>query len=411
MSTLAEQYAIMSDDLNTPLAAPGNRAPLLFASKGGSIVTYAAYTLIAGGLGFLAWIILLASPLGGQPYAIIALSDPAVGMPSQGIAPLNMRQSIAPGEEQPGQTEIASTNQSSSRSDGTSEIRNNGVTIIHRPNSGGSIRLGPTSDPALIEDGADGPLPRVAEDGRRPSHVYARPAVSPESQNPDQPRIAILVSGLGISTSGTLDAINNLPGEMSLGFAPYGTDLQNWVGRARRAGHEVLMQIPMEPFDYPDNDPGPHTLRVDGDSQSNLDRLHWLLSRFTGYVGVTNYMGARFTASNDALTPILQEISDRGLMYLDDHSSPRSRHNEIASRVALQTGSADVIIDAISDQSHIDAALIRLENLALRHGLVIGYASALPVSIARLSEWAKQLQDKGITLIPVSAALIQNAQS
>ncbi len=401
----------MSDDLNTPLATPGNRAARIFSSKGGSIVNYAAYTLIAGGLGFLAWIILIADSLGGQPYAIITLSDPAASTASQGTAPLNMRHSIAPGEERPGQTELVSNVQSGSESNDTSEIKNNGVTIIHRPGSGGTIRLGPASDPSLIEIGADGPLPRVAEDGRRPSHVYARPAVRPELQNPDQPRIAILVSGLGISTSGTLDAINNLPGEMSLGFAPYGTDLQNWVGRARRAGHEVLMQIPMEPFDYPDNDPGPHTLRVDGDSGLNLQRLHWLLSRFTGYVGVTNYMGARFTASNQALSPILQEISDRGLLYLDDHSSPRSRHSEIASQVALQAGSADVIIDAISDRSHIDAALIRLENLALRHGLVIGHASALPVSIARLSEWSKQLQDKGIILIPVSASLVQPAQS
>ena len=32
------------------------------------------------------------------------------------------------------------------------------------------------------------------------------------------------------------------------------------VARAREAGHEVLLEVPMEPFDYPDNDPGPQTL-------------------------------------------------------------------------------------------------------------------------------------------------------
>ena len=32
-------------------------------------------------------------------------------------------------------------------------------------------------------------------------------------------------------------------------------------GGARASdGHEVMLQVPMEPFDYPDNDPGPHTL-------------------------------------------------------------------------------------------------------------------------------------------------------
>ncbi len=406
MSMLPGHDAAMSDDLNTPLKAPGNRVAQLLAANNRSVVTYAASGLIALGLLVLVWIVLQADPLGGQPYAIVSLNDPAANARRADTAPLSMRQSIGPGDSQPNQgSRIAATG-------GRSEIRNNGVTIIRRPGTGSTIRLGPNSDPALTEAGPKGPLPRIAADGRRPSKVYARPAgLDPVIESPDQPRIAILVSGLGISASGTLDAINNLPGQVSLAFAPYGSDLQNWVARARRNGHEVLMQIPMEPFDYPDNDPGPHTLRVDGDAEANIRRLNWLMSRFTGYVGVTNYMGARFTANSEAFSPVLQEFSDRGLLYLDDSSSPRSRHDEIASGIGLEAGSADVIIDAIVDRENIDTALIRLENLALRHGLAVGYATALPISISRLTEWAKQLQGKGISLIPISTALAPPAQS
>ena len=396
----------MSDDLNTPLKAPGNRVAQMLASKGRTIVTYAASGLIAIGLLFMVWIILQADSLGGQPHVVLSLNESSAYAGRADTAPPSMRQSIGPGESQQNQSGRVAATRS------TNEIRNNGVTIIRRPDTGTTIRLGSISDPDLTEAGPEGPLPRVAADGRRPAEVYARPAsLDPAIQSPDQPRIALLVSGLGISTSGTLDAINNLPGQISLAFAPYGSDLENWVGKARRNGHEVLMQIPMEPFDYPDNDPGPHTLKVDGDAEANIRRLNWLLSRFTGYVGVTNYMGARFTSNSEAFTPILREFADRGLLYLDDHSSPRSRLNELAPGMGLQAGSADVVIDAVVNRESIDTALIRLENLALRHGIVIGYASALPLSIARITEWSKQLQDKGITLIPVSAALESPAQS
>ena len=111
---------------------------------------------------------------------------------------------------------------------------------------------------------------------------------------------------------------------MTFAFAPYGTDLERWVTRARGEGHEVLLQVAMEPFDYPDNDPGPQTLLTSLSAEQNIDRLHWFMSRFQGYVGVANFMGTRFTATEQALSPVLREVAKRGLIYFDDGSSPRS---------------------------------------------------------------------------------------
>ena len=121
--------------------------------------------------------------------------------------------------------------------------------------------------------------------------------MQPLPGKPDAPRIALIVGGLGVSASATADAIAKLPGAVTLGFVPYGTDVAALAARARDGGHEILLQVPMEPFDYPDNDPGPQTLLTSLTPQQNIDRLYWLMSRFQGYVGLTNTMGARFTAS------------------------------------------------------------------------------------------------------------------
>ena len=76
-----------------------------------------------------------------------------------------------------------------------------------------------------------------------------------------------------------------------------------WIDKARGGGHEVLMEVPMEPFDFPDSDPGPHTLRAGQDEDANIQRLTWALTRFTGYAGVTNLLGQRFLSDSAALSP------------------------------------------------------------------------------------------------------------
>ena len=121
-----------------------------------------------------------------------------------------------------------------------------------------------------------------------------------------------------------------LPPAVTLAFTPYGSDPGKLAERARAQRHEILLQIPMEPFDYPDNDPGPQTLLTSLAPEQNIDRMHWMMSRFQGYVGVANYMGSRFTASDTAFAPVLREVAQRGLMYLDDGTSPRSLAGQIA---------------------------------------------------------------------------------
>jgi polysaccharide deacetylase 2 family uncharacterized protein YibQ len=222
--------------------------------------------------------------------------------------------------------------------------------------------------------------------------------------NPSGPRIAIVVGGLGISAAGTADALSRLPPQITHAFAPYGANLDGLAARARARGHEVLLQAPMEPFDYPDNDPGPQTLLTTLSSDQNLDRLHWLMSRFQGYVGITNYMGARFTASEKTLAPVLDDIAKRGLLYLDDGSSARSVASQVAGANSMPFVKANEVVDAVSTPVEIDRALARLEALARKQGLAVGTATALPVSIDRIVRWAQGVESRGITLVPVTTA-------
>ncbi|MEG6507977.1 divergent polysaccharide deacetylase family protein [Methyloligella sp. 2.7D] len=271
------------------------------------------------------------------------------------------------------------------------------------PAPGEPLAAAPLSD--VTEQSDYGPLPKIADNGARPEQVYAQPSKYTGAAGEGQPpRVAILVEGLAkadvVST-----AIDTLPSEMSLALGPYGDGLQDWVDRARAKGHEVLLQVPLEPPDYPTVDPGPNTLLTSLDTEENKKRLHWLMSRFTGYVGVTNFMGGRFVGDGAAMQPVLAELNGRGLFYVGDGSREDSTAPQIAHSLGMNFAGATVRIGADASPEAVGQSLSELEAAAREGGAAIAVADASPETIGALSKWAAGLQQKGLVLVPVSAAV------
>jgi polysaccharide deacetylase 2 family uncharacterized protein YibQ len=382
---------VAADDLSTPLGQAPKKARFALPP----VVPRAVAGLLGFCLlGFVAWTVLISDPLGGEPMTIV--SADARG-PSQGGTP---------GKPDPAGSQSAA---SASSPDMATPAGGQTVTIIDGmsgkrqevPIAGGDGKAPEqVIDQRNVENSRHGSLPKIAADGTRPADTYAR--VQKATLDKIGPRVAIVVGGLGIGQAGTFEALSKLPGPVTFAFAPYGNDLPRWVARARREGHEVLLQVPMEPFDYPDNDPGPQTLLTSLTSKQNVDRLHWFMSRFQGYVGIANYMGGRFTASENAIGPLLRETAQRGLIYFDDGTSARSVATQLAGVTSVSFAKADVVLDAASTPAAIDTALGRLETLARERGHAVGMATALPVSIDRIAQWAKAAEGRGIVLVPVS---------
>jgi uncharacterized protein len=260
-------------------------------------------------------------------------------------------------------------------------------------------RIAAGGDPALMERGASGPLPIVAADGRKSWQAYAAPFDATDRR----PRVAVIVTGLGRAAPDTQSAIDKLPPAVTLAFDPYSPDLPSWIGKARAAKHEVLIGVPMEPVDYPREDPGPQTLLTAQEPQKNIDRLEWALSRAVGYVGITNMMGSRFTGATAELRPILETVSGRGLLFVEARVASQSAVAALAREFALPYAVTDRQLDADLSRSGIDQALADLEQLARRKNRAIAAGSLYPITIERVAAWAKTLPDKDLVLAPISA--------
>ncbi len=396
----------MADDLSAPLGRDREHRdtprrsplPLVFAGFLGFCVVV-----------FLGWAMLVDDPLGGEPVVVMATARHAAAKKAEEPAsdPAKSESKSEPKAEPGAAAEIKQATAGPPAGMQT-------VTVINGASGERQEVLVPSQgdrglalvDPKLLEDTRHGRIPRIAADGTRPLVAYAR-AVAANPANPNAPRIALVVSGLGISASGTAETLAKLPAAVSFAFTPYGADIERVAARARSEGHELLLQLPMEPFDFPDNDPGPQTLLTSLSAEQNVDRMHWLMGRFQGYVGVASYMGSRLTASEAAFAPVLQEVAKRGLMYLDDGTSPRSLAGQIAGSSGLPYAKANVVVDAVPTPNEIDRALVRLEGIARDNGVAVGVASALPVSIARIANWVKSAEARGFVLVPISAAAVK----
>lgn len=374
-----------------------------------AITSAAALGVIAALIG---WFVLRSDPMGGEPFVVIEIDPQARQVAGRSASPVPDIKQVAPIVPPPDEGAVQQTLPAQAFSDAKDTPPAASPQAEARVDGSGALQLPPVPVRSLVESSRYGPLPKIAADGTRPSEVYARPASHAGAPGPGQPvRIAILITNLGLSEVETTQAINSLPGPVTLGFGPYGRNLEGWVRQARAAGHEIMLQVPLEPFDYPDNDPGPHTLLTSLSPEENMKRLHWIMSRFTGYTGITNYMGAKFTAAQQAFLPVLEEIKSRGLLYLDDGTAARSTASQIARDLGMDYSSSQLVIDEGRNATEIDLALKKLESIAQQNGLAIGIGSSLPVTIGRVAEWSKSLKSKGIELIPVSAAVRSGRQT
>jgi hypothetical protein len=155
--------------------------------------------------------------------------------------------------------------------------------------------------------------------GTPPWQRYAVAAPARDSR----PRIVVVMDDLGLDRRRS-ERTMALPAPLTLSFLPYASDLPRQTDLARRAGHELLVHVPMEPFGHV-ADAGPNELDVALGRDEVLRRLRWDLGRFEGYVGINNHMGSRFTSDADALRPVIEELRARGLLFLDSRTAPHSR--------------------------------------------------------------------------------------
>ncbi|MFO0388342.1 MAG: divergent polysaccharide deacetylase family protein [Alphaproteobacteria bacterium] len=261
----------------------------------------------------------------------------------------------------------------------------------------------PDANPLIAEKTSDGNIPVVAQDGTKAWRYYAKPFTSAGKQ----PMIAIIITGLGHNKLVTEHAIA-LSENITLSFSPYAREVEKWGASARLAGHEVMLDLPVEPANFPAADPGPYGLLTSKPPEENEGRLRWLMSRVPTSIGFVTPRNERYTASVEHMKLLLQSFANRGLMVVLTRDTSKDETKEVLANTTATNLTADFIIDEDMSDATIKAKLASMEQLATQRGFAVGIAQPYPLTIAQLKIWLDSLSAKGIVLVPVSAIAKQN---
>jgi polysaccharide deacetylase 2 family uncharacterized protein YibQ len=257
----------------------------------------------------------------------------------------------------------------------------------------------PAPDPALLEQGRFGALPRVGADGRTSIRAYA----GQFDRQDTRPRVGIIVADIGISNAQTEDAIRRLPAAVTFAISPYAPRAAQVAERLRAKGAETLIGLPLEPAGYPLNDPGNRALLTGRSAPENMANLEWVLSRFPGYVGTIGVVGGmrgeRFAAMEQSYLALQESLRNRGLLFVDARPG-------VAGPARAWGRSVDVILDEPATRTEIERRLGELEAIAKARGSALGLAhAATPVVVDRLVAWAAGLERRGLALAPISVLI------
>jgi polysaccharide deacetylase 2 family uncharacterized protein YibQ len=381
-STKTRKSAPSAPQSGAERAAHGVRAVAALPLSNPYVGAASAGLLLVGAV--LALIAVAGDPKAGAPMVKIALSG--IG----GKGPPGWKEALIEANPKGGESIEALTLYDTLPPEGP--LAGEAVITLPEPIGGAPLAAAPLA--GLSEPGPGGALlPILAPDGRSAAQAYARPFVSN-----GKPKVAMIVGGLGLNPRYTKQAIEQLPPEVTLSFVPYRDDLQSWIDLARAHGHEVLLEAPMEPNDYPDNDPGPFTLMAGGSPQETAKRTEWLLSRATGYFGLTNYLGSKFVTSDAGMNAFTQTLKQRGVAFIDDGSAAKRGGG-------VWRASADRIIDDQLAGEAIGQKLSELEGAAAKRGQALGSGFSYPITLTQVATWAQGLPQRGFQLAPASAVM------
>lgn len=386
------------------------------------LVMLVALVLVALVSGVIAWALVTAdeAALGrlSGPVVIASLADPEQVRRTGGTAPAaptGPRHSVLLPVPAPGETVTAAappTERAEAGIPDPAPTTDTGSTTDTAPATGTEpqdpaappepeVVLAPAPDPDLIETSDYGPIPVIASDGRTPWETYRRPFPADEKR----PRLALVITGLGLNSAMTERVLETLPGPVTLAFSPYAPDVAAQIDEARARGHEVLLMLPLEPDDFPENDPGPYTLLTQLPTAANLDRLDWIMARAPGYVGLIGHEGARYTLDAGAVETLMTSLARRGLLYVDNRPSSASRAARVATRTNVPRAIRDATIDIRPTAEAIDQQMAQLVRLAKASGAAVGFAQPLPLTLERLETWLPRLRQEDIALAPISAVV------
>ncbi len=257
-----------------------------------------------------------------------------------------------------------------------------------------------------IKEPTEATVPK-SENDNQPLDIFAELSNTPFVKNAviidkeiKTPVVAIIIDDMGIDMLKSRQILEfNLPFNVS--FLTYAPNIQSQIDFARKSGKEIMLHVPMQAL-HDNYDYGGDYLSTDKSRFENLEILNTQLNKAKGYIGINNHMGSKFTADMAQMTAVMEELTKRGLAFIDSKTNSESKGDEIASFLKLPYVARDVFLDDSNKEEDIIKSLIKLETIAKKRGYAVAIGHPRKNTIKILKQWFDTISQRGIEIVPIS---------
>jgi len=213
--------------------------------------------------------------------------------------------------------------------------------------------------------------------------------------------LAIIVDDLG-SRRDVFDLVRELGRPVAVGVLP-DLPLSAWIAaEASRVGLEVLVALPMEPYRYPELDPGPGALMMAMSSAELSQRVSAHVAALPSAIGATNHMGSRMTEDRVRMRAALEPLAERRLLFVDALTSNHSVAFDEARALGLRVGRRQIVVDPAGGEAGERERLEEAGRLAAERGEAVVLAHGHALTLRLLKEYVPKWETAGIRVVPVS---------
>jgi polysaccharide deacetylase 2 family uncharacterized protein YibQ len=215
------------------------------------------------------------------------------------------------------------------------------------------------------------------------------------------PAVAFILTGLGLNKDWTEEVLTTLRGNVTIAISPYSHNVEECLIQASKMGYHGIIGLPLEPYDYPNPDPGPLTVLTGSSPEENRRKTKSVLAKAPKSVSVIGEHGSRFTLSEAELEPVLKEIRNYGSAFIDPRTTLYSKVPKICKVLGMNCHQVDLTLPLRANTKDIDDFFKKVIRNAQENGIVIVSIPAIPDFIRLLTNWTDVLEDKGITLVTI----------
>ncbi|MBX9805823.1 MAG: divergent polysaccharide deacetylase family protein [Alphaproteobacteria bacterium] len=228
-----------------------------------------------------------------------------------------------------------------------------------------------------------------------PSRYFEPPTKS------TRPTVTIILTDLGLNKNLTDQVLTTLQGPFILAFNPNSPNLHEQLTSATRLGFSVLIALPMEPYNYPNVDPGPLTLLTGVKAEQNIEKTKAILDHTPKGTGVIGLLGSRFTISKTDLDPVLQEIKRQGRIFIDPNTTPHTQVQETCESLQMPYQQVDLTLPLTTSSDQVDEFLKKIIQNSKENDNILISVPAIPEIVNVLPAWVDTLNENGIELEPM----------